>query len=88
MYFLLKTGIILKLNHLKEAGVGATWLSPIFKSPMVDFGYDISDFTAIQPEYGTMEDFDELIVKAKDLGKKSTKEIILKINPNELFSRY
>lgn len=60
----------MKLGHLKEAGVGATWLSPIFKSPMVDFGYDISDFTAIQPEYGTMEDFDELIVKAKDLGKK------------------
>ncbi|CAO1372653.1 unnamed protein product [Diamesa tonsa] len=71
-------GIILKLKHLKESGVGATWLSPIFKSPMVDFGYDISDFTAIQPEYGTMEDFDELIVKAKDLDIK----IILDFVPN------
>ncbi|KAG5676142.1 hypothetical protein PVAND_005993 [Polypedilum vanderplanki] len=71
-------GITSRLDHLKEAGVGATWLSPIFKSPMVDFGYDISDYLSIQEEYGTMEDFDELIAKAKELGIK----IILDFVPN------
>ena len=44
-------GITMKLGHLKAMGVTATWLSPIFDSPMVDFGYDISDYFAIQPEY-------------------------------------
>lgn len=56
----------------------ATWLSPIFKSPMVDFGYDISSYTEIQPEYGTMQDFEELMAKAKQLGIK----IILDFVPN------
>lgn len=65
-YFL---GITESLEYLKELGVGATWLSPIFKSPMYDFGYDIADFYAIQDEYGTMEDFDNLMAKAKELGK-------------------
>lgn len=54
---------------MKNIGVGATWLSPIFKSPMYDFGYDISDFYEIQDEYGTMEDFENLLAKAKELGK-------------------
>lgn len=52
-----------------DAGVGALWMSPIFKSPMYDFGYDISDFYDIQDEYGTMADFDELVRKAHELGK-------------------
>jgi len=71
-------GIISKLHYLKEIGVTATWLSPIFKSPMADFGYDISDFFDIQPEYGTLKDFDQLIEKAKELGIK----IILDFVPN------
>lgn len=71
-------GIISKLGHLKESGVDATWLSPIFKSPMVDFGYDISDFTDIQDEYGTMEDFEALIKEANKLGIK----IIVDFVPN------
>lgn len=71
-------GITAKLAHLKETGIGATWLSPIFESPMVDFGYDISNFTQIQEEYGSMEDFDALMVKAKKLGIK----IILDFVPN------
>lgn len=62
-------GIISKMEHLKEAGVGATWLSPIFKSPMVDFGYDISDFKSIDPSFGTMQDFEDLLAKANELGK-------------------
>jgi len=56
-------GIISKLDYLKEIGVTATWLSPIYSSPMADFGYDISDFYDIQPEYGTLADFDELIAE-------------------------
>uniref|UniRef100_U5EX75 alpha-glucosidase n=1 Tax=Corethrella appendiculata TaxID=1370023 RepID=U5EX75_9DIPT len=71
-------GITSKLEYLKETGIGATWLSPIFESPMKDFGYDISNYMAIQPEYGTMDDFDELIEKANKLGIK----IILDFVPN------
>lgn len=70
-------GIIEKLPHLKAAGVGATWLSPIFSSPMVDFGYDISDFKNIDPSFGTMADFEELLAKAKELGKFSN--LLLKL---------
>lgn len=71
-------GITSKLLHLKDAGVDATWLSPVFKSPMVDFGYDVSDFKTIDPLFGTMEDFDELFKVAKNLGIK----IILDFVPN------
>uniref|UniRef100_A0A8D9FIB2 alpha-glucosidase n=1 Tax=Cacopsylla melanoneura TaxID=428564 RepID=A0A8D9FIB2_9HEMI len=53
-------GIIRKLNYLKDLGVGAIWLSPIYKSPMVDFGYDISDFRDIEPVFGTITDFNNL----------------------------
>jgi alpha-glucosidase len=62
-------GITEKLDHLKDLGVTGVWMSPIFKSPMADFGYDISDFKAIDPLFGTMEDFDKLVAKAKTLGK-------------------
>ncbi|KAI8427354.1 hypothetical protein MSG28_001922 [Choristoneura fumiferana] len=66
------------LDHIVDAGVGAIWMSPIFVSPMVDFGYDISDFYNIQPEYGTMEDFEELVEKAHELGIK----VLLDYVPN------
>lgn len=56
------------MEHFVDAGIGAIWLSPIFKSPMVDFGYDISDFREVHHEYGTMEDLENLIAKAKKLG--------------------
>ncbi|XP_068145406.1 maltase A1 [Drosophila tropicalis] len=71
-------GVTEKLQYLKDIGFTATWLSPIFKSPMVDFGYDIADFYTIHPEYGTMEDFERLIAKAKEVGIK----IILDFVPN------
>ncbi|XP_022114736.2 maltase 2 [Pieris rapae] len=71
-------GITDKLHYIRELGVGAIWLSPIFQSPMYDFGYDISDFYAIQKEYGTMEDFEELLAKANSLDMK----IILDLVPN------
>ena len=58
-------GIISKLDYLKELGVDIIWLSPIYKSPFVDQGYDISDYYAIAEEFGTMEEFDELLAEVK-----------------------
>jgi alpha amylase catalytic region len=61
-------GIISKLDYLKDLGVDIIWLSPIFASPFADQGYDISDYYNIDPRFGTMEDMDELIKKAKERG--------------------
>lgn len=58
-------GIISKLDYLKDLGVDIVWLSPIYKSPFVDQGYDISDYYSIAEEFGTMEEFDELLAEAK-----------------------
>ncbi|PSN34957.1 Maltase 1 [Blattella germanica] len=71
-------GIKDKLEYLKDLGIGAIWLSPIYKSPMADFGYDISDFRDIDPIFGNLNDFDNLQRKAKDLGIK----LILDFVPN------
>ncbi|XP_055842742.1 maltase A2-like [Episyrphus balteatus] len=71
-------GITEKLGYLKEIGMTATWLSPIFESPMADNGYDISNFTNIDPIFGTLEEFDALVKKAKSLGLK----LILDFVPN------
>ena len=57
-------GIISKLDYIKSLGVDIIWLSPIYKSPFVDQGYDISDYYAIAEEFGTMEEFDELLAEA------------------------
>jgi len=61
-------GIIEKLDYIVNLGVDAIWISPIFKSPMKDFGYDISDYREIDPMFGTLADFDNLLVKAHNLG--------------------
>ena len=58
-------GIISRLDHLQELGVGAIWLSPVYRSPDEDNGYDISDYCDIDPRYGTMADMDRLIAEAK-----------------------
>lgn len=58
-------GIISKLDYLKELGIDIIWLSPIYKSPFVDQGYDISDYYSIAEEFGTMEEFDGLLAEAK-----------------------
>ena len=58
-------GIISKLDYLRDLGVDIIWLSPIYKSPFVDQGYDISDYYSIAEEFGTMEEFDELLAEAK-----------------------
>jgi len=57
-------GITAHLDYLKGLGVDAIWLTPIYPSPQVDFGYDISDYVAIDPQYGTMADFDRLMAEA------------------------
>ncbi|MEL6959881.1 MAG: alpha-glucosidase [Pseudomonadota bacterium] len=58
-------GILSRLDHLQELGIGFIWLSPVYASPMVDNGYDISDYRAIAPEFGTLDDLDDLIAKAR-----------------------
>jgi len=61
-------GIASKLDYLKDVGVDAIWISPCFPSPQVDFGYDVSDYEAIDPMYGTLADFDKLAAAAKQHG--------------------
>jgi alpha-glucosidase len=57
-------GITQRLDYLQQLGVDAIWLTPIYPSPQVDFGYDISDYKAVDPQYGTMADFDRLVAEA------------------------
>jgi alpha-glucosidase len=57
-------GITSRLDYLKSLGIGAIWLTPMYPSPGVDYGYDIANYTAIDPEYGTMADFDHLVAQA------------------------
>ncbi|XP_015607334.1 alpha-glucosidase isoform X1 [Cephus cinctus] len=71
-------GITSKLEHLNDMGIETLWISPIFKSPLVDSGYDVSDYLAIDPMYGTLEDFDNLVARAKELGIK----VVLDYVPN------
>ena len=58
-------GVISKLDYLKELGIDMVWLSPVYSSPFVDQGYDIADYYAIAEQFGTMEDFDELLAEAR-----------------------
>ncbi|WP_320130438.1 alpha-amylase family glycosyl hydrolase [uncultured Sphaerochaeta sp.] len=70
-------GIINRLGYIKELGVRAIWLSPIFTSPMTDFGYDISDYRGIDPVFGTMEDVEDLLESAHYLGLKVIFDLVL-----------
>ena len=63
-------GIRARLAHVADLGVDAIWLSPVFPSPMADMGYDVSDHTGIDPTFGTMADFDAVLVEAHRLGLK------------------
>ncbi|MCC9136086.1 alpha-amylase family glycosyl hydrolase [Pontibacter silvestris] len=71
-------GIIKRLDHLKWLGISAVWISPIYPSPMADFGYDISDYTGIHPLFGSMNDFDKLLeeIHVRDM------KLILDLVPN------
>lgn len=69
-------GIILKLDYLKELNINAIWISPFFTSPMIDNGYDISDYQDINPMFGTMDDFKRLIVESHKRGIKVIVDLV------------
>src|ERR1700747_2883000 len=71
-------GIVGKLDYVASLGVDAVWLSPIYPSPMADFGYDVADYTGIHPAFGTLADFDERARALKQRGLK----LILDFVPN------
>src|SRR3954466_15047079 len=77
-------GIIRRLPYLVDLGVDAIWISPIFVSPMADFGYDIAHYIDIDPLFGTREDLDELVATAHQLGLK----VILDFVPNHTSDRH
>jgi alpha-glucosidase len=77
-------GIAARLPYLADLGVDAIWLSPIFVSPMADFGYDIADHCAVDPLFGTLADFDALLARAHALGLK----VILDFVPNHTSNRH
>jgi alpha-glucosidase len=70
-------GITKHLDYLKDLGVDAIWITPVYPSPQVDFGYDISDYTAIDPQYGTMADFDRLITEARKRNIRVVMDLVL-----------
>lgn len=63
-------GIVRRLGHVASLGIDAIWLSPFFQSPMADMGYDVSDYCAVDPLFGTMADFDAVVAEAHRLGLK------------------
>ncbi|MFO7694648.1 MAG: alpha-amylase family glycosyl hydrolase, partial [Vicinamibacterales bacterium] len=77
-------GIALRLDYLTWLGVDAIWLSPIYPSPLVDFGYDVSDYTAVDPVYGTLDDLDHLVAEAHARGLR----LILDLVPSHTSDRH
>ncbi|MCC5895637.1 MAG: alpha-glucosidase [Alkalibacterium sp.] len=76
-------GIINRLDYLKRLGIDIIWICPIYKSPMDDGGYDISDYYSIDPMFGDNEDFDELIRRADDLGIKILMDLVVNHTSDE-----
>jgi alpha-glucosidase len=70
-------GIIRKLDYLSDLGIDAIWLSPIYKSPNVDYGYDVSDYRKINPEYGTLNDLKQLLDEAHKRGIRLIKDMVM-----------
>ena len=70
-------GLMQKLDYLQELGVNAIWLLPFFPSPLRDDGYDISDYTAVHPSYGLLEDFKAFLAAAHDRGMRIIIELVL-----------
>ncbi len=71
-------GVIGRLDHLAWLGVDAVWVSPFYPSPMADFGYDVADYCGVDPLFGTLADFDDLLARAHELGLK----VVLDFVPN------
>ena len=76
-------GITSRLDYLKELGVDVIWLSPVYQSPNDDNGYDISDYQAIMEEFGTMEDFDEMLAAAHERGIKLVMDLVVNHTSDE-----
>ncbi|MCR5671954.1 MAG: alpha-glucosidase [Butyrivibrio sp.] len=76
-------GITARLPYIAELGADVIWLSPVYASPNDDNGYDISDYRAIMPEFGTMEDFDELLKRAHELGLKIMMDLVVNHTSDE-----
>lgn len=76
-------GIISRLDYLKYLGIDVIWLSPVYRSPNDDNGYDISDYQAIMDEFGTMEDFDELLVGAHERGIRIVMDLVVNHTSDE-----
>lgn len=70
-------GITSRLDYLKSLGLDAIWITPFFKSPNADFGYDVSDYTAIDPQYGTMADWDTLVGEARKRGIRVLVDLVV-----------
>lgn len=77
-------GIRRRLPYLKSLGVDALWLSPFYKSPMKDFGYDVADYCDVDPVFGTLQDFDRLLEEAHALGLK----VLVDLVPNHTSSEH
>ena len=76
-------GITKRLPYIRELGADVIWLSPVYQSPNDDNGYDISDYQAINPEFGTMEDFDEMLRTAHSLGLKIVMDLVVNHTSDE-----
>lgn len=76
-------GIIQKLDYLKDLGIDVIWVSPFYKSPNVDNGYDISDYQDIMDEFGTMDDFDELLEQVHNRGMKLIIDLVINHTSDE-----
>lgn len=76
-------GITSKLDYLKELGIDVIWLSPVYRSPNDDNGYDISDYQAIMEEFGTMEDFDEMLAAAHERGIRIVMDLVVNHTSDE-----
>ncbi|WP_224814643.1 alpha-glucosidase family protein [Hasllibacter sp. MH4015] len=76
-------GIIHRMDHIADLGVDAIWISPFFRSPMLDFGYDVSDYRDVDPMFGTLGDFDALIARAHSLGVKVLIDLVLSHTSNQ-----
>src|SRR5690625_3838582 len=76
-------GIISQLDYLKDLGIDVIWVSPIYESPNDDNGYDISNYKAIAKEYGTMEDFDQLLSQAHEREMKVIMDLVINHTSDE-----
>ena len=69
-------GLIHRLDHLSALGVDLVWITPFYPSPMVDFGYDVADYTDVNPLFGTLADMDRLIDRAHQLGLRVVADLV------------